>query len=963
MNSYNPGAAPNPDPYVPITQVANLFYAVSSSTDVQTMQTALLTPATYGNCGGVGCYLIVSSQGGMGFTSCPGQDSLATNCGQKAQPGGLFAQLGGTISSSYAPPSAAYSLVTTISTASSSKVPLFPPSGSATESLGCTLTAGAKPGLTTCPSRSTNGAVNGVFVNYLPATSASLTFTTTNPISITARSVNATTGVNTVTVGSQQYQSNPLVASLQHPGFQLVALDRGTLQLLANGTYYAYANPGDNDDLSDMVSQINSTALATENVIWVIASIGQVHNTDPGMYALSQAIATLGGSFSVFNQLGAEPPGVTGCTTASDYALIGWQQPDQAATGLAPGAGLEKSGGVLCQTAGPTSGPASSVTQQALLKPDIRSFYTPKTSSGAAGASGLQAAVLQQATSSWPPAAAAQATASCPFAAENSPAGTPPTAGQAAAYTYLSQVIQAGPQSGFADLPPTPPVLPDIRQYYSQVVTDSETSSTGGDTGYWAGYLSAATYPPNNYFTCQDFNGVQAELTAELTSLNTIAGYTNTMYTAFAAALSDETLQYQQMYNLVESSVNPGDGTSMTANVLSYLGTFLGDLLPIVVPGVGDVIGPGLDAVTQTISFGIDLSIAPNGAPGATLATTWGALQNNLGTAMTGAQDGLVTGMQLAVTDPTRLNQTATAIGQFNSVDFPAYGGPASSGSVAAQISSGLAATALGSLVGSTYSSVTLQALYGNITNQKPPDVTTQAYPSVALSPGKSIHRAVCQGNGSCLAERQGHGYAQAQAYPMTLSNQPQPSQGAGFFFWQTSFMYLNGSCYPPNCDLYFPSQNVLAILFDQVNTPVSSPSAKDPKYTVSALGLWPAYVLGPGGAIPVSPQSTDSNFICTVTTNDPQEQCSPDLSQPGPPTSPKPTSPAPTSSTLNSSAPPASPSAPPVIAAPTPQNSGLAGTGLPLNPWWLVAAAALLIALGAAALTAARHRSRQDTS
>ena len=482
----------------------------------------------------------------------------------------------------------------------------------------------------------------------------------------------------------------------------------------------------------------------------------------------------------------------------------------------------------------------------------------------------------------------------------------------------------------------------------------------------WTSALNAASYPANTFFTCQDFNGVQAQLAVEFGNLDNVARYTNVMYNALGEAYSQTTLGYQNMYNLVNTTIHPDAGAAVAANLLSYLGTVVGDVLPIAFPGVGDVVGPGFDAVTQTIAFGLDATDTATGAAAGNLSTTWGGLDANLNGIVGGAQFGLQTAMQLAVTDSTRLTTTGQAVGTFYAINLDAYNGPPSTAALAAQISNGLAAAALGSLLGGVYSSVTLPALYGNYPTL---DVTNQAYPSVALSPGGSIHRAVCQTEGACLAESQGHGYDQAQAYPMTLWNQPQPSKGAGYFYWQTSFMYLTSTCLPPSCSLYFPSQNILAILFDQVGTPITVQNGKD-SYTVTALGLWPAYVLGVGGIIPPVSPAWYGSVVCAATTYDPQEDCSPDqVGHPAPTTS-APTSATPTSSPSTTPAVTPSPSVsgtePPVFeppayaGAPAAQNAtGLAGTGLGVNPLWLVGLAVALILVGTVGITVAWRRRR----
>ena len=195
-NAYNPGSAATPNPYVPLTQVTNQFFPVPNDpkegpAGLAAMATAVTkTPSFYGDaCTGLGCYLVISSQGGMGFTSCQGKDSTAHDCGAKALPGGLFAQLGGTPSASYAPGTVAYSLLTSVNTPTSSTPPTFSPTGQGTEALGCTLVPGSTAGQTTCPVNAVGGVVSGAFINYLNASGNNVTFTTTNPASVTARSV------------------------------------------------------------------------------------------------------------------------------------------------------------------------------------------------------------------------------------------------------------------------------------------------------------------------------------------------------------------------------------------------------------------------------------------------------------------------------------------------------------------------------------------------------------------------------------------------------------------------------------------------------------------------------------------------------------------------------------------------------------------------------------------------------
>ena len=964
--AYNPGGAATPNPYLAIPMVNNQFFTITNSTtqgttDLKNMATALLQPATYGSasdaCGGTGCYVIISSQGGLGFTTCSGKDSTAKNCDLKAQPGGVFAQMGGTSSASYAPSTAAYSLVTTVVT-NGSTTPLFPGVGRSTESLGCALQGSGTAGQTSCLGRSPNGVINGAFVAYLGA-STTITFTTTNPVSITAKSnIPNVTNTNTVTVQTSQGTTTYTSAPIGIPGFQIVALDRTTMQLLLNGTFSPTATGDSGNDLNSFLQNFfNQPTLAGENVIWVVATTGPVQNTGVGMYAFAQALATIGGSFSVVNQLGVAPPNNASCPNPGDYALIGWRQPDQAATGITPSAGLEASGGMLCQTQGPSSAAAAAVTVQALLKPDTRSFYTPQASSGLAGNSGLQAAVLQGTTTSWPPSAAPTSTSiisPCPTAPVSIPAGTQPTAGQAAAYTYLSQVIQSN-DTYFVNNPGHP----DIRLYYTEVVNSALNNGPSEPNGWYDSLkAAAATYPQNSYFSCQDYNGALAQLETEVLQLVNVATYTQTMNTAFSDALGSTILNYQNMKTFITDEVNPGDNTPVGADLLSYLGTVVGDLLPIALPGVGDIAGPGFDAITQTIVFG--LGVANDGTthgPTTTINTTWNQLDGQLGNVINGAQNGLQTAMLLAVTDSDRLSQAGYATGQFNAIALPGTNAAPTSDDIATQIANGLAGAALTSVVGSLYSSVTLRALWGD----PKPDITTVAYPTVAQSPGGSIHRAVCQGNGTCLAEAQGHGYNQAQAYPMDLTNTQQPSGATGQYYWQTSMMFLTSSCSIETCMLYFPSQNILSVLFDQLNTNVTISNSKNP-YEVPALGLWADYVLGQGGFVSPTPlQTPNSYFLCIISRGEDEPACNSSVAVSPPSTS---TAPKTTASSPEASEPVSGFPANVAIGTPEKQTSdALARTGLAFNPLWLVSIAVLLIVVGFTLTVTTRRRQRKRIS
>ena len=800
--------------------IQNQWFSADNAEDVQTMYSWVTDATNYGaDCAAAGCYLIIASLYGMGYTSCSGvaPNSTGSCAVTNAQPGADFANLGGSYEASFAAAGSNYSLLTPVTyTAASNTDPptiTFPGLSNGYEALSCVESLG------TCTPRPrgssagpANGSVFGAFVGSDP--SVAISYTPTNQAAIASRqiTVKGSSAYNTVVIsanGRKSYASSALVPST-NSAFQVVQIDRTSMEVLANSTYQMNsAGPVNTTNRAGMVSDLQNPVNGTgENTIWVISSIGTVNSANAGTSyrEVAQWMAGVGASFTVVNQLGVAPaiPG-SDCPTSTlgDYTLIGWDDPPTA-SGAPLGATppVETSGPVGCTTKGPQSLAATNVTENAVLALNQRGLYSAQSWDAQPGAAGLQSAVLRNSDAGWPAV---------------SGGGSTPTAGQLAAYTSLSDTADSTSDG-------------DIRSLYQEGVRNKSTNAAST----WQSNVSSASYPQGASFSQQDFAAVQQELNTELASVVAVAYYQNQMTTVLLQVDISSGSAVTGAWNTINTSLNKPPGKASTlADIVTMAGA-LADDFTCFLPEAGvafDAIGAAAEAIGELAGFSISTVDAGNNqAAIAGLQTTWANLQAAIPAVFAQQVNALDIVVSLAAVDPVRLANLAAAVQSFNST---VQDGTISTDDIAgAYVRSASVAYFTAYLNVNWF--VYTKLAFNNAQDAASADATDSPYPFTGPANGVSLHTIVCADNGTCGAQK-----ASPANYFIFLSGpnpNATPQNGDPTMLWGVDFVAsAPNDCGLFYCDANFPADAAMDDLFDIPSSDLSDNASGN-------LGLYPGY-------------------------------------------------------------------------------------------------------------------------
>jgi hypothetical protein len=346
---------------------------------------------------------------------------------------------------------------------------------------------------------------------------------------------------NTITVGSTEYPSSTLNAG---GGFQLVVLDRTTLDQVLNETYTM-------DQLDNLTSAI--TSHNNINYLFLLSSIGTVArpSSPSGLvswYALASALTQIGGTYTVFDHLAA----------GDDYSLVGaYSSPNIGNGPFSTGPSgfarfnVQEASSIISRAIQPVGATTRDSDIHGVLRLDHEGYY-------AAILSNVSSNFFSTSTENLLDAVALQTPIAWPYPQSGHP-------GQQAAYTYFSQqACSCG----------------DVRSNYSDL--DAPLAS-------YQGNITRAVYKKSLGFSEDDFETLQNQLNTELTYTIAIQKFENNLTTLFTAENSNLGLLLTNDYTTVEQNLYqppppPSDSTffdvlDVTADGLS-LASYVEQLTP-----------------------------------------------------------------------------------------------------------------------------------------------------------------------------------------------------------------------------------------------------------------------------------------------------------------------------------------------------------------------------------------------
>lgn len=433
-------------------------------------------------------------------------------------------------------------------------------------------------------------------------------------------------GTNQMSVGGASYASQALGSG--QSGFQVVALDAGTLAPLANDTFVTNDSHGQvTSNVQAMYRLIQSYVANHANVVFLVQSIGAPNPlnaawTGPKPPSLAEAIGQIGGTADLFNSL--TPPG-----SKWGYALVG-------GTKLSPTDAVEEA----FNPENPTLVPPPA-RLHGLLKRGDQYGYQPTTTSSFnsptyqgfdLSAVGL---AFQPSTDTWP---------------------THDTAAHRAAEDYVAREVF------YPDLLPTQRGY-DLHTYYWDADWLDNATTYASALNSVCPPSGAVTVPAGATFGTADLKFVCGEIQKEFTWVQAVWGMSRTVRASFtqqeilgpssASAIADE------ITHALGSQRGSGE-SELVADVLMVEGTLL-EAASEAIFATGGEDGLGMAASIGTMSgifdMAADFANSPTGQPDLATFDTQAknigfAIQANYRNAMS-ASDKL---SQLLVSDYAKLS-------------------------------------------------------------------------------------------------------------------------------------------------------------------------------------------------------------------------------------------------------------------------------------------------------------------
>jgi len=578
-------------------------------------------------CGEFGCILIIQSLDGLGWTPC--QTAYHSGC-ENSPFGKFFASKGGSGQVAYVTASgtgqqapAMYSLIATLPAGVDSVA-----ANSGHELLECSLgtfSCGTLPN--PVPGRAnvndpTNAAQTGAFV---PGPRGAYTFVNPSRVAVSTGTGTSQTS-NTITVGASSYQSSTIPGT--SGAFQVVILDRTTLNLISNQTFdFVHL------DCPGCMAQVLQQAAGDENNLVIISGIGNLwHNPWSEQWAhVGQAIQALGGTYSVFVELASalENPAYQ----TDDYALIGAASPD--APSALPTFWADEASSIISRAIEPVglTTPASNI--QTVLEPDRRDYYDPHLST-------LTQNFLSQYSFTFLDAVALQAPVAWPYPQPNNP-------GQDAAFAYINQQVCQ---------------CRDIRARYQNIDPALIQQYEQG--------VKQLGYPPNGAtFSKSDFTALKTQLVKELNYVSVIQGYEQDLLPLLDSQSGAVALILDSAYANLMSAFWPHPSSGQLG--IKILFDFVGAVETIfraatyIVPG-GSEFQVAMGITSAAIGFGLSVaedtsgSSAMNYGGGRALTAEWGQMSGQALTYLTQSTDEIANLFGLIFSDWHRLQTFGGAI-------------------------------------------------------------------------------------------------------------------------------------------------------------------------------------------------------------------------------------------------------------------------------------------------------------
>jgi hypothetical protein len=546
--------------------LSNTTHAVTGPTSWSAFNAFLKSPSLTQGCQEYGCLVVVQSLNSPG--GFPTTD--ATNG---------IGFLGGTyeLNTLLRYTNMNYSLITTVGVANSGN-----PEGTGHERMECAGT-GACFGL----GADGNARISGVLTL---ANHNTYSFANPNRVNFaTGTNRNTNTIWNGVMVGGTTYGSDTLSSG---GGFQLVVLNRTTLNLISNNTFTM-------SQLGQMANVINGPGTkGNMNQLFIVSSLGSIGKTVdpkglPDWSAFASTLREIGGTYAVLDQL---QPG-------DDYSLIGaFSDPNYGINPYPSWSGLyrfspQEASSEISRAVQPINAPSLDSNIRGVLKRDHQEYFSVELANLTSSFNTTTAAMLDQLALT-PPV----------------PWPYPQTQDQLNAYTWLSNDSCQ---------------CQDIRAVYS-----GESAST---LGSYQNHIDTAKYGDvnNPQFSSEDFSTMQTQLSTELNYAIAIQSYyknLQSLYQDNEITLGSElTSDYTNIKNnLYVPPPPPGKSTFMkifdiTRGAVAIAGDLGGPASP--------AIKAGLDAYTLGVIVSEDIGDNSDGTPALNqqgeLITTYGNLSQD----------------------------------------------------------------------------------------------------------------------------------------------------------------------------------------------------------------------------------------------------------------------------------------------------------------------------------------------